>query len=216
MLRQVYQALFPSRCLLCDGGGCSAGVDLCGICERDLPGAMPAYRDADPPLAASFSPWRYDYPVDRLVLALKFHGDRSVARTLGRLLARRRVELAAPLPDRVVPVPLHPRRLRERGYNQADEIARHVAAELGLRRLPRALERVRDTPAQSRLRAAGRRRNLADAFRAASAAGPALAGRHIALIDDVITTGSTARAAAAALLAGGAARVELWTLARAE
>ena len=221
MIFQVYQALFPPRCLLCDGSRCTAGVDLCELCARDLPRATPELQFGTKPLAASFSPWRYDYPVDRLVRALKFHGDRSVARTFGRLLARQRAAQGGALPgcvlpERVVPVPLHPRRLRERGYNQADEIARYVAAELGLRRMARALERIRDTPAQSRLRAAPRRRNLTGAFLAHPRAVAALAGRRIALIDDVVTTGSTARAAAAALLAAGAAQVELWTLARAD
>ena len=206
----------PPRCLACGSADCASGVDLCSQCERDLPEAVPAFQPGSPPLAALFSPWRYDYPVDRLVRALKFHGDRTIARTLGALLARRRRLLAESLPDLVVPVPLHPARLRSRGYNQADEIARYVAAELGLRRLPQALQRIRDTPAQSRLPAAVRRRNPGDAFQAGPACHALLAGRRIALIDDVVTTGSTARAAATALLAAQAAQVELWTLARAE
>jgi ComF family protein len=200
---------------LCGSANC-LDVDLCRQCVLDLPAAEPGQHCGTPPFTVVFSPWRYDYPVDRLIRALKFHGDRSVARTFGDLLARRRAALAAPLPQLVVPVPLHPARLRQRGFNQADEIARHVATVLQLQRVPHALLRSRDTPAQSRLPAAERRQNLVDAFRVAAAARAGLAGRSIALIDDVMTTGSTARAAAASLLEAGAMQVELWTLARAE
>jgi ComF family protein len=215
-LGRVAACVAPPHCLLCGGVDCATGLDLCRRCETDLPDAAPAFQPASPPLATIFSPWRYDYPVDQLVRALKFHGDRSVARTLGALLARHRGRLAEPLPELVVPVPLHSQRLRDRGYNQADEIARYVAAELGMRRQPQALRRIRDTAAQSQLSAASRRRNLADAFQVRPASRASLAGRRIALIDDVVTTGSTARAAAAALFAARAAQVELWTLARAE
>ena len=172
----------------------------------DFPGAVP-------PLAAVLSLCHYDYPVDRLIRALKFHGDQSVARALGGRLAHWRGARPEPLPDLLVPVPLHGARLRQRGYNQADEIARHVAAVLALRRMPQALERIRDTPAQSRLPAAERRANLVGAFRVPLRMRTRLCGARVALIDDVITTGSTAQAAAAALLDAQVRQVELWTLA---
>jgi ComF family protein len=114
------------------------------------------------------------------------------------------------LPQLLVPVPLHARRLRERGYNQAAELARFAARRLGLRCEVTALQRVRATREQSGLGHAARVANTHQAF----AARISLAGLRVALIDDVITTGSTAAAAATALRAAGAAGVELWVVAR--
>lgn len=205
--------LAPPRCLLCGSGDCSSALDLCRQCTLDLPVTADSAAGM-PPWPAVFSPWRYEYPVDRLIRALKFHGDRSVARTLGGLLADTRAARPEPLPDLLVPVPLHIGRLRQRGYNQADEIARAVAGVLDIQRLPLALERVRETAAQSGLPAALRPANVAGAFRLSARLQASLSGARIALIDDVVTTGSTARAAAQALLDADAKSVELWALAR--
>jgi ComF family protein len=205
--------LAPAHCLLCNSATSEAGIDLCRQCAADLPTA-PDFHAVLQPAAAVFSPWRYDYPVDRLVRGLKFHGDRGVARALGGQFARWRAMRPEPLPDLLVPVPLHIARLRQRGYNQADEIARYVATVLLMRRIPLALERVRDTPAQSGLPAALRGSNLVGAFRVPAKMRPLLCGARVALMDDVMTTGNTARAAAAALLDAQVQRVELWTLAR--
>lgn len=205
--------LVPPRCLMCDGTDCDAGIDLCRQCASELP-AAPDFQGSIQPLTAVFSPWRYEYPVDRLVRALKFHGDRSVARALGSTLGHWRAARPAPLPDLLVPVPLHGARQRERGYNQADEIARALAAVLSVQRLPLALERVRETAPQTSLPALYRRGNLAGAFRVPDALRCKLRRSRLALIDDVMTTGSTAQAAATALLEAQAESVELWTLAR--
>jgi ComF family protein len=217
MTRSVYQALLsrwvPARCLFCDGA--AREVDLCDRCCADLPVSAPAWRLHAPPLTATFSPWRYDYPVDWMVRSLKFHGDRCVARTLGILLAGQRAGLDTPLPQLLVPVPLHPARLRVRGYNQAEEIARYAAAHLGTRWLA-ALQRVRDTPEQSRLTAERRRENLANAFIVVPRLRARVQGVRIALIDDVLTTASTASAAATALRDARSGEIEVWTLARAE
>lgn len=212
-LAALGQWLAPPRCLLCGSADCAVGVDLCGQCIRDLPAATGmAARIA--PLASMYCPWHYDYPVDRLIRALKFHGDRSVARALGGLLAQWRAARPEPLPDLLLPVPLHADRLRQRGYNQADEIARYAAARLHLRRMPLALERIRDTPAQSGLSATQRPANVHGAFRVPARMHIRLRGARVALIDDVVTTGSTAQAAAIALLDAQVLEVELWTLAR--
>ncbi|MGH8254376.1 MAG: ComF family protein, partial [Steroidobacteraceae bacterium] len=126
--------LVPPRCVLCDAPGMNAPgragpLDLCADCLAGLP--RTAAGDAFQSRAFSHicCPWRFEFPVDELVRALKFHGERTYARVLGTLLARERMELAAdaeaaPLPGLIVPVPLHPLRLRERGYNQAAELAR--------------------------------------------------------------------------------------------
>jgi ComF family protein len=162
-------------------------------------------------------PWRFEFPVDELVRALKFRGERTYARLLGTLLARERMQIApgvesAPLPDLVVPVPLHPRRLRERGYNQAAELARFAARSLALPLDLSLLRRTRATKGQTDLSALERTVNVAAAF---ASTRRLLHAPRVALVDDVVTTGSTVRAAAAALQAAGAGAVELWVVARA-
>lgn len=185
-------------------------LDLCSACHQTLPRNEPAWQAGSPPFAAVLAPWRYEYPVDAMIRALKFHGECCFARVFGELLAHERRLLAAPLPDLLIPLPLHFRRRVERGYNQAAELARYAARPLRLEVGERRLQRVRATREQSGLSAAARRRNVRNAFYA----DPAVRGRRVALLDDVITTGSTARAAARALLGAGAVAVELWVVAR--
>ena len=156
-------------------------------------------------------PWSFDFPVDSLVRALKFRGERCHARILGTLLARERLRCAAPLPDWVVPVPLHPLRLRQRGYNQAAELARFAARELSLPLDCTALRRTRATREQTGLGSDARALNVSGAF----AVTRSLRGLRLALVDDVVTTGSTVGAAFAALKAAGAGGVELWVVAHA-
>jgi len=118
----------------------------------------------------------------------------------------------AALPNAIVPVPLHPTRLRERGYNQALELAKPLAREFGLVLAPGLLRRTRATAAQSDLDAVARRNNLRGAFEVdTNHAAPA----HVALLDDVMTTGTTLREAARTLKRAGVARVDVWVLARA-
>ena len=246
-LPALHAALLPPRCLLCGGAGQSrlpslawAGpLEICPACQAELP-RSPAWAGPVPLTHAGFDrvccPWSYAWPVDQLVRALKFNGERSHARLLGSLLVLERHALGPPWPQLLVPVPLHPLRLRERGFNQAAELARFAARASALPLRARALERLRPTRPQSGLGAAGRSANVAGAFRANTrmglrtsrgtrvgtrsgtgfgSPGPGLAGLHVALLDDVVTTGSTAAAAAQALRAAGAAQVELWAVARA-
>ena len=201
----------PPQCVLCDQPGLAGPVDLCAACLAELP--RPA---GDGPIpggdfALVCCPWSFDFPVDALVRALKFHGERCHARLFGTLLARERARHGALLAELVVPVPLHPLRLRLRGYNQAAEIACYAARELALPLDRNALRRLRPTREQSALRSRDRVANVAGAF----AATRSLAGLRVALVDDVVTTGSTVNAAAAALSEAGAAAVELWVVARA-
>lgn len=200
--------LAPPHCLLCGQRGDIHRLDLCTPCLDSLPPSGAGLELAPAPLQALFAPWRYDWPVDRLIRALKFRGDRCPARVLGTLLARRRAALPAPLPQRLVPVPLHASRLRQRGYNQADELARAMSVALGLPRAPGLLERTRATAAQSLASGVQRRQGVRGAFRCTQR----LNGERLALIDDVLTTGSTAQAAAEALVAAGAGPIELWVI----
>jgi ComF family protein len=149
-------------------------------------------------------------PLAAAVRALKYQARRPLARTLGTLLARE-YPFA---PDAVlVPVPLHPRRLRERGFNQSLLLARALGRARRLVVARRALVRIRATVAQPGLTRAEREENLRGAFAVRTA--EAIRDHAVVLVDDVLTTGATANACAAALLAAGATRVDVYTVCRA-
>lgn len=227
----------PRRCALChqpSGGNC-----VCPGCRDDLPWLGPACLYCGLPLPAGapagtcgaclgtgegdgharpylLAPLAYEYPVDRMVAGAKFHRRLHFARALGELLADSLVTAlsASPAvvrrPDLLLPMPLHRRRLAGRGYNQAHELARPVSRALAVPVAPELCERVRHTPEQSGLSAAERRRNLRQAFAVAGHC----AGASIAVVDDVITTGSTAAAVSRALYDAGATQVQVWAAAR--
>jgi ComF family protein len=217
ILRAMARLVAPPCCLLCGGEGQDTGetfgLDLCPHCEAACPRAEPE----PPPFETAFCLFRYEDPVDELIVRLKFQHDIAAARVLGTLLARAYAESNRPLPDCLVPMPLHPSRYRERGFCQTTLVAGHAARRLRTpagRRLqvrPDLLRRVRGGRPQSSLGAGERARNLVGAFH--SPRGRPVP-RHVALLDDVLTTGSTARAAINALQAAGVARVDLWCCAR--
>ncbi len=202
------------------------GRDLCAECSDRLPWNRTACLRCGRPLstpdtcgeclvhppavASTTAVFVYGFPLDRLVPRLKFHRDLAAGRLLAELMAEPLA--AAPRPDAVVPLPLHASRLRLRGYDQALELARPLARRLGLPLIHDRLVRHRATAPQSELDAATRRRNVARAFRVA--AGSALPA-HVALLDDVMTTGATLHAASQALLRAGVMRVDAWVCARA-
>jgi ComF family protein len=155
----------------------------------------------------------YAFPWDGLIQRLKF-GDRTdLAKPLGHALAER-IRAAATRADLVVPMPLAPARLAERGYNQAQLIARHLARQLSLHLAMDVLLRPLEADQQSALSRDQRAHNLRGVFMVNPAARPTLKGRRVALVDDVITTGSTANEATRELLRGGASAVEVWAVAR--
>jgi len=167
-----------------------------------------------PPYSGARAFGRYSAELSRIIQAFKFSGRRNLASILAPLLAATLQESWSLREiDLIVPVPLHPKRRRARGYNQAWLLARDLAGLVGLPCRHDALRRVRHTPPQVGLSDAERARNLKHAFRCAKPA--AVRGLHVLLIDDVMTTGSTAASAAEALLQGGALRVSVLTLARA-
>ena len=224
--------LLPPHCLLCGAPGQAPCLDLCFDCDEELPAASPACprcasrQDVEracatpcercavspPPYTRCHAAFRYAAPVDALVQALKYRGQLTISRVLGELLARSvgRAGLAC---DMILPVPLHPLRHAERGFNQATEIARWTARRLGSRCAPDLATRLVAGTRQVGLSAAERRLNLQGAF---TANDQRAHGRHVAVVDDVLTTGSTAAALARALLDAGAARVDVWCVALAE
>ena len=159
----------------------------------------------------------YAFPWDRLIVDLKFHAQVELATPLAQRLAIAILARSAPdaVPvDLVLPVPLAAARLAERGYNQAWEIARRVARQLKLQADATLLLRPLETAHQADLPRAERAKNLRGAFMVAPRRHAEVRGQRIAIVDDVLTTGATAREATAALLRAGAAAVEVWTVAR--
>ena len=228
----LLRRLWPASCLVCGlAGDAGADRDLCPACFAALPWNRHACRRCALPLPvadadarcgdciASRSPldhveagFVYAAPFDRLVPMFKFHQSLASGRLLAGLMADALRDAAAHAPDAVlVPIPLHRQRLRQRGYDQALELAKPLARALGMRLDARLLQRPRATGAQSRLDKAGRARNLHGAFAVRAATSlPA----HVVLVDDVMTTGATLEAAALALRAAGVARVDAWVCAR--
>ena len=221
----------PRPCVLCSqwgpGGLCTdchgrfadAPVARCPRCALpQVAGAVcGACLRVPPPFDRCTAAVDYAFPWDRLVSGFKFNGHTEwaalLADVLGQALVReqRPGDTAASL---VLPVPLSPARLRERGYNQAWELARRLAARQRLPAQPQWLQRLRDTPHQVGLSRVERERNLHDAMWVPPQGRAGVAGRHVALVDDVMTTGMTAAAAARALKAVGAASVQVWVVAR--
>jgi len=227
----VLGQLFPRQCVLCCQA--SGSSNCCAGCRQDLPWLRHPCQQCGAPLPDHYcgtscarcaistaatdrviSALIYEYPVDRLIMRAKFQARPDSARALGELLSLYLSEYGAAhsidLPDLLLPVPLHRVRLARRGFNQALEIAAPVADVLGIPLATDACRRIRDTAEQTTLTGRARQGNMTDAFRATLD----LSGRRIALIDDVITTGSTADAMATALRKAGAVEIQVWSVAR--
>ena len=228
---RLAQLVLPWRCALCAGRApdrrelcedCEAGLPRseqacprCGIRmgKLELTGVCGRCLVRPPRFHRMLAPLAYEYPVDRLLLGLKFGKRMHLARALGQAIAEGvRAEVASgrmDMPEVLAPVPLHPRRLAKRGFNQAEEIARFIGREIGLPVTPGLCRRVRHTRMQSRLSDDERVRNVAQAF--ACSQSPL----RPAIVDDVVTTGATADAVAEALIDAGAEHIQVWAAARA-
>ena len=208
-------------CALC--GSRSAGALVCEGCERSLPRTLAAcprcalpmpgaqtcgrcLRGA-PAFGSALAAFEYRFPVDRLVQRFKFAGDLATGRWLAESLARHVGDSSA---DLLVAPPITRAGLARRGFNQAVEIARVVGRARAIRVEPRAFAKLRDTTPQPRLGGRARRMNLRGAFRCDLA----VEGLHVAIVDDVMTTGATAEELSRTLLSAGAARVSVWCVAR--
>jgi ComF family protein len=195
-------AAIKPRCVGC-AIGLPSGVQRCGACIT-----------APLPFALAVAAVDYAFPWSGLVTALKFHAALDLSDGLAQLLADAVRNSGAALPPLVLPVPLGRVRQAERGMNQAWELARRVAARLHLRAQAGLLARRVETPHLADLPRDERARAICGAFALAPGATTTLHGQHVALVDDVMTTGATAAEAARARLGGGAASVQMWVFAR--
>ena len=207
----------------------SPGAPLCPACEADLPHLDPARC----PVCAQASPsgdrcghclktppgfdrttaiFSYAFPVDRLIQRLKYAEYFAAAPLFGAMLAERVVQAAPSSPPQVfLPMPLHPNRLKARGFNQAVEITRELSRHTGIAMQSDWVERIRDTTSQAGLKRDARRKNLRGAFKCKTD----VSGLHIGIVDDVMTTGSTLDALAETLKQAGSMEISCWVVARA-
>jgi len=222
-----------NRCLLCLGSAAGIAECICTPCLEELPWLGTACRQCALPLPNAdqlcghcqllppafnqvVAPFRYAFPLDSLIPAFKHQHKLTYGRLLARLLCQAIVhhheEHEQALPDLIIPLPLHRARQAQRGYNQALELARPIARRLGVTLDRRILLRQRATAAQQGLDAQARRQNMQGAFVCQHP--QRLKGKHVALVDDVVTTGTTVNEASRTLLAAGAASVSIWCVAR--
>lgn len=178
--------------------GVLVGSELCGPCLT-----------RPPAFEATAAPWLYGFPVNQLISGFKFGGHRTFGRPLAEMLATELVQAQVDRPTCLVPVPMHRQRLRERGFNQAEEIALWLSDRLKIPVRTELVRRRRETSAQSGLNRRQRLQNLRGAFEV----GTDLPD-HVAIVDDVMTTGATVQQMASALRRAGVNRVQVWALAR--
>ena len=223
------QERLPQSCVLC--GLRAQGGLLCVGCREDLPTlpepqcpqcALPSLEGGlcghclkhHPRFDRTLAARAYGFPLDALVQAFKYQHRLELADLFAGLMAEQAERAGKarqrPLPDLLIPMPLHPERTAERGYNQAAEVARRLSARLGVAWDGDACQRIRPTAAQAGLDLPERRRNLRGAF----GCGRDLTGLRVALVDDVMTTGSSLNELAGVVRRAGAAEVEAWVLAR--
>ncbi|WP_225907016.1 ComF family protein [Methyloradius palustris] len=218
------QLIFPQACMLCatsDGGE----LAICGDCLADLPRhitdqcpqcALPAYQNqlcghciASPPaFDVTHALFRYEFPVDAMLQRYKYQHLLNMAQTFAQMII---TDLPnANLPDLIIPMPLHPLRLKERGFNQSLEIARIVGKSLNIKVDTQACSRIKSSPPQASLPLKERVKNMQGAF----TFNTQLDGLNIALIDDVMTTGASLNSLAKTVKKAGAINVECWVVAR--
>lgn len=221
--RQLYSKLMPIPCRLC--GTMSQHHTICEVCLQNLPllgdacprCALPinnAYLCGHcllqpPEQDLSFCLFPYLEPIDRLIADLKYHDKVFLSQFFAQLMADKLHH--RPAPDILIPIPLHPNRLRQRGYNQSFELAKVLSVLLDIPTSNNYLSRIIDTKSQAAIPLKARKKNIQHAFKCIKTNLP----RHVAIIDDVLTTGHTANAAAKQLRQAGATSIEVWTIARA-
>ncbi|MDP2878197.1 MAG: ComF family protein [Sulfuricella sp.] len=216
-------AILPHHCALC--GASTLNQLLCAGCDADLSHystpacpvcALPALGDQvcgaclqhPPAFDRTLAAFSYNFPIDRLLHAFKYSGNLALIEILAKPLAE--LAVGHPKPDLLLPMPLHPSRLKERGLNQSLEIAKPISRWLDIPLAAEACRRTRDTPTQAGLKLRERRRNVRGAF----ACDLDLRGKSVAVLDDVMTTGATLEEISRALRLRGATTISAWVVAR--
>ncbi|MGB5397953.1 MAG: ComF family protein [Gammaproteobacteria bacterium] len=228
LLSNYSRLVFPPRCTLCQRPGINR-LDICRHCYNALPFIMHACSQCALPLEtstavggkcgqclqsppafdAAFSLLRYQDLAAQLITRYKFHDKLSYSGLLADLLLERLPHIARP--DCIIAVPLHVARLRERGFNQSHELAKIISPRLGIPLASDSVVRIRETQQQTGLNAKQRRKNIRGAFELVKP----VAHNHVALLDDVVTTGSTVNELARVLKRAGVKAVSVWSIARA-
>ncbi len=229
MLKALLDLLYPPACLACAKVLPGPGAFFCEPCDTALervppaccrtcaePGAFPGgtcprCRASPPPFTRAWAPFAHEGPVARAIHRFKYEDHPELAGPLAELLAGEARGFLSRAPTCVVALPLHTHRYHARKYDQAQLLAGALARHTGREAPVGLLTRTRDTQRQVGLSEVERAHNVAEAFTASAE----VRGRELLLLDDVFTTGATARAAATALREAGAARVEMLTVARA-
>lgn len=224
---KIIQTLLPQRCLLCDAG--SGNKPICNDCLHDLPAltkercpvcALPTFNaeicghclQHPPAFDATIAAFSFVFPMDALLRALKYRGELSVAEIAANGIISSLT--SQHLPDLLIPMPLHPQRLQERGFNQAMEISRRIARHTQCLLSTNNIIRLRHGEPQASLPLHKRAKNVKGVFAVNDAVGTDLRGKHIAVIDDIMTSGASLNELAKTLKKAGAARVECWVAAR--
>ncbi|MDP2143401.1 MAG: ComF family protein [Gallionella sp.] len=221
-IRTTIEQLLPAQpCVLC--GRMSHDGLWCAACDRTLPRLTEAHCPAcalptptgelcghclthPMQFSSTTAAYTYAFPLDRLIQAMKYREQLALADAFAAELVKR----IGRLPDCVIAMPLHPAKLRERGFNQSLLLAASISRALELELLPHACRRIRDTPPQSALPFKERKKNVRDAF----CCDMDLSGKHVALVDDVLTTGASLNSLAVAVKKRGAGDVSSWVVAR--
>ena len=226
-LKEAYHWLFPFTCLLCGRANKIFGV--CRSYRQELPWAVHGcQRCANPVLSISslcgkclqkppiyddmLALFYYRSPIDHLLTSLKFSNQLIYAQLLGQLLAEhiKNHYLTRPKPELIIPMPLHASRLRQRGYNQAVELSRPIAKTMNIPLSFNQCQRIIATEPQSSIPAAARQQNVKNAFAIVAP----ISAKHVAIVDDIVTTGSTVDELIKILHRSGVTTIDLWCCAR--
>ncbi|MBU2711980.1 ComF family protein [Zooshikella harenae] len=227
-IRSIINHLIPIPCLLC-GVTTSFECRICSPCQKNLPSFKVACQTCGLPVYSANTyrcghciakpttinrtvcGFSYQFPVDKLILQFKYHQQLGIGETLSQLLAEKIQQqyLDDALPEQIIPVPMHPKRLASRGFNQAALISKQLSKQLSIPINTQSCQRVVETKPQEGLNANQRCKNLQHAFTRTNTVSP-----HIAIVDDVITTGATINALVETLSSADVTRIDVWSLAR--
>jgi len=230
MLQTILNQVLPSQCLLCQAK-VNQVLPLCAACKDELPWNHQACHHcgkhieskeqticghcitSPPNYDRVFTAFKYETPINAWVSSMKFFDQWQFSKILGLLFAEKLIKTLKPTnhPDLIIPVPLHPKRITKRGFNQALEIAKPISRAFKIPLDYHSIKRIKNTLAQSELDKPTRDRNLKNAFHIRKA----IKAKHIAIVDDVATTGNTIQAVTDILKKHGVERVDVWVCTRA-